>query len=158
MNKKILAFIIIIALIVIALFAINSVLKKDVEESEVTPEEVIVPSVSAPDQAGGMEVFINEVVLLDGGYVAIHREFDGVASTTIGVSGFLPAGTATNFLISLDEEVVEGDMLFAMLHVDDGDGLWSIELDTHLNDAGGAVIGQTFAIVDEGALDDEVKL
>jgi len=161
MNKKILAFIVIVALIIIALFAINSVLKEEVEEPVVIPEEVLVPSVSVPDQASGTEVFIDEAVLPDGGYVVIHRANniegeEGTPGDVIGVSDFM-SGTENNFLVTITEETTEGDMLFAMLHTDDGDGIFDSELDTPLT-VNESVVMVSFEIVPEGMLEDEIKL
>lgn len=172
MNKKIFAFIIIVVLIVIALFAVNSALKQDAKEPKTAPEEVLTPSVSAPDQAGGMEVFITEAVLPDGGFVVIHNiDKDvpgdvvdisgsitgGVIGEVTGVSEFIPAGSAVNFLVALDEEAVEGDTLFAMLYTDNGDGVWDAQLDIPLT-VDGDVVVLAFRIVGEGALENEEKL
>ncbi|HEC30825.1 MAG TPA: hypothetical protein ENI66_02320 [Candidatus Yonathbacteria bacterium] len=157
MNKKILAFSVIVVLIVVALFVINGVLKKNTEEPIVI-EEVTTPSIVAPDQAGGPEVFIDSVILANTGFVVIHKEVDGVASTTVGVSKFLPTGTTSNFLVQLSEEAVEGDTFYAMLHIDDGDGVYDGELDVPLKLEDGGTIGDTFQILNGGMLDDEIKL
>ncbi len=157
MNKKILAFIIIVAISIIALFVINGTLKRNAEEPIII-EEVIIPSIIAPDQAEGSEVFIDSITLADAGFVVIHKEIDGVASTIVGVSEFLPLGTTSNFLVQLTEEAVEGDMFYAMLHRDDGDGLWNGELDVSIKKEDGETIGDTFQILSGGMLDDEIKL
>lgn len=162
-NKAIIIFVIIILVAVAGLFAFNAFLKKNIinNEDQIQVEntaEEILPFVVVPEQAGGTNVFIENATLPLGGYVMIHKEEDGKPGAIIGVSEFLPAGTTENFLIDIDEEVVEGDFLFAMLHTDDGNQEFSLEVDLPLIDNEGNIVLVRFAIVSEGALENEVKL
>jgi len=159
MNKKILAFIIVVGLIIIALFTMNSVLKDGGEDIDILPEEVVVTaSVSAPEQASGMEVFISEVVLPDGGYVVIHRATEeGTPGDIIGNSEFI-TGKENNILITLTEESVEGDILFAMLHIDDGDGVFNFPGPDVPLTVDGSIVMVSFEIISEGKLENEIKL
>ncbi len=160
-NKGITIFIILVLVIIAGFFFFNVFLKNNVIEPEDTQEvveEEIVPLVDAPEQAGGNNVFISRAVLVDGGYVVIHREEDGGVGEVIGVSEFIPAGMKENFLIDLTEEIVEGDVLFAMLHTDDGDGVFALDDDLPTVDADGNIVMTSFIIVSEGALENEFKL
>jgi len=144
-------------------FLFNTFLKKNVIEQEEqvdeVMEEVIVPSISVPEQAGGANVFIGSATLPDGGYVVIHKDLEGKPGAIIGISEFLSEGTTSNFLIDLDEEAVDGDSLFAMLHIDDGDRSFAFPgADIPVANIEGNIVLTKFGIVDEGELEEEVKL
>lgn len=160
-NKGIIFFIAIILFIIAGFLLFNAFLKEnvieEVQKEFITGEEATFPLI-VPEQAGGSEIFIESAVLLDAGYVVIHREKDGKLGEIIGVSEFLPAGIKENFLMSIDEEVVEGDTLFATIHTDDDDGVFDGSLDVSLVDDKGDIVLVKFAIVNEGALEDEFKL
>ena len=161
-NKGIIFFILIILVIIAGFLLFNAFLKENVIEQEVQKEIVTdketTQSLVVPEQAGGNEIFIERAVLSNAGYVVIHREKDGDPGEIIGVSEFLPEGTRENFLMSIDEEAVEGDTLFAMIHIDDGDGVFDENLDIPLVDDKDNMVLAKFIIVDEGALEDEFKL
>ncbi|GMQ95333.1 MAG: hypothetical protein BMS9Abin13_446 [Patescibacteria group bacterium] len=166
-NKNIFIFIIIIVLVGLGLLLLNGWLKKDIEteiarEGATSAEEALRPinTIVVPEQAGGEEAFIEHVSFIDGGFVVIHRASEEVTpGAIIGVSDFLPAGVKENFLIDLSEEVLEGDVLFAMLHNDDGDETFSFPgPDVPLAGDEEAIVLMKFTIVGEGALENEVKL
>ncbi len=73
------------------------------------------------DQRPGPSVNISFVKLAKNGFVAIHASADGRPGAIVGSSDFLEAGETRNFAISLSRLVTEGEELFAMPHVDDGD-------------------------------------
>ncbi len=160
-NKGIIFFIAIILFIIAGFLLFNSFLKEnvieEVQEELITGGEATLPLI-VPEQAGGSEIFIESAVLPNAGYVVIHREKDGKLGEIIGVSEFLSAGIKGNFLMSIDEEVVEGDTLFAMIHTDDGDGIFDGSLDVPLVEDKGDIVLVKFVIVNEGALEDEFKL
>lgn len=161
-NKGIIFFISIILLIIGGFLLFNAFLKENVIEQEVQEEviieqEVVLPLI-IPEQAGGNEIFIESAVLQSDGYVVIHGEENNEIGEIIGVSEFLSAGTKTNFLMGIDEEVVEDDILFAMIHIDDGDSIFDENLDIPLVDDNGDIVLVKFVIVNEGALEDEFKL
>lgn len=160
-NKGIIFFIAIILFIIVGFLVFNAFLKESVVEpvvqENITGNDNLL-SLIVPEQAGGKEIFIESSVLPDAGYVVVHREKDGKPGDIIGVSDFLSAGVKENFLMSINEEVVEGDTLFAMIHSDDGDGVFDESLDVPFVDGNGDVILVKFSIVNEGALDNEFKL
>lgn len=162
MNKKALIFIIVIIAVIVGLFMINSTLKTKMTDNtsgDTTTQQEYTDAVSAPDQAGGVEVFIEDITLKNPGYVVIHREVDGTPGPIIGSSDLLPAGETKNLIVSLNESVKEGDVLFAMLHSDNGDGTFEFPgPDAPVLDTNGNIVMQKFTILSEGALDVEVKL
>jgi len=164
MNKKLIIFLVVIAIIIAGFFALNSILKTKVVNEDTGKEDQAVMqepanSVSVPDQAGGTEIYIEKVSLEVPGYVVVHRSEDGKPGAAIGVSELLPEGEISNLIISLDEEAVEGDVLFAMLHSDDGDGEFTFPgSDVPILDDEGNIVMVRFSILSEGALENEFKL
>ena len=158
-NKSTIIFIAILVLVVAGFFVFNSFLKKNMLEN-ISKDNIdkLNTSLVVPKQAGGMNIFIENVILGNDGYVVIHRDEDGKPGVIIGVSELLSKGTVSNFLIDIDEEIVEGDSLFAVVHKDDGDKVFSPDMDVPALDDEGNIVLVRFDIVGEGALDDEVKL
>lgn len=77
----------------------------------------------------GNKVTILSVALKENGYVVIHKEEKGKPGKIIGVSRILAPGIYSNSTIMLVEGVVSGEALVAMLHTDNGDGVFSAETD-----------------------------
>ena len=163
-NKTIIIFIVAVILIVAGFFIFNAFLKNNSDTTNTSETvngvsvETLTPSIIVPKQAGGSNVFIENVTIDKDGYVVIHEDENGKPGAVVGVSKLLTAGTTENFLMDIDKEVVEGDSLFAMLHIDNGDQIFSIETDIPAVDSDGNTILTRFDIVNEGALDNEVKL
>lgn len=146
MNKKIIGLFVVIVIVIVGLFAVNAFLKDDmvepgssvIEDNTVVDEYVVTKDmIMVPDQAAGSEVFVERVELLEGGYVVIHRaameemaEMDEEAAedaepaysvgAIIGISEYLEAGVAENFIVALNEgETTEVDeKIYAMLHTE----------------------------------------
>ena len=81
------------------------------------------PSVSAYDQKPGNKVVVATAIFSYTGYVAIYSEINGEPGAVIGVSELIDHGT-NNILVEFSPSSVirEGDMLYAVLHMDNGDG------------------------------------
>ncbi len=161
-NKSIIIFTLVVVVIIAGFFLFNSFLKKNVIKPEVkTPEKTAerqMASLSVPQQAGGDNVFIEKSFLPEGGYVVIHSGKDGNVGGIIGESKLLPAGSSDNFLMKINETVVKGDVLFAMLHSSDGDGKFDPTLDTPILGNEGKPVVVKFDIVSEGELNKGAKL
>ena len=69
----------------------------------------------------------------------------------IGASAYLEPGVTENMVLSLmeGEEVVVGDVLYAMLHTDDGDKEWNGEVDTPITNDDGEIVMVRFMILAE---------
>jgi hypothetical protein len=78
------------------------------------------------------------------GFVVIHKDENDKFGTIIGSSPLVPAGTNNNVEISLTESTVEGQKLYAMLHVDDGDGTFDPAKDLPAEDGLGNVLHMIF--------------
>jgi len=161
-NKTIIIFTVVVLVAIAGLFAANAFLKKNVvgidSRQNIGTQENLAPSIVVPEQAGGKNIFIESVTLEDNGYVVIHEDNDGNPGQIIAVSGLLPVGIRNNFLMDIDKEVFEGDSLFAMIHTDDGDGIFDAALDAPAKDTDGNIVLVGFLIVSESALGDEIKL
>lgn len=162
MNKKIITFIVVVVVVIIGFFIASNLLKDKTKPIDVLPiKDIPVNSISVPGQQVGTEIFISSLSFINPGFVVIHRVGkDGAPADIIGSSRLFPAGTATNVLVPLNEgeKVSVGDMLVAMLHTDNGDGTLDPLLDTAILDENGAMFTSTFSILDQGALENEVKL
>jgi hypothetical protein len=59
------------------------------------------------------------------GFVVVHEDVAGAIGGILGVSGVLPAGETKNLeSILLSRLTRDGERLYVMLHLDDGDGLF----------------------------------
>lgn len=74
-------------------------------------------------QTPGRSVTVSVVRLEKSGFVVIHEDIVGIPDKILGVSGLLPAGETKNLQpITLSRATRDGEIIYAMLHVDDGDG------------------------------------
>lgn len=75
----------------------------------------------------------------------------------IGVSALLPQGFNERILVSLNdgEELVVDEVIYAVMYIDDADGVFNVELDSP---AEGDKAQTSIHVVDQGALEDETKL
>ena len=82
------------------------------------------PSLTVSDQSleENGRVTIDSFYLDKPGYVVIHKEADGKPGLIIG-NGELVSGSNSNYVVSIDVSQA-GTKIFAMLHYDDGDGLF----------------------------------
>lgn len=167
MDKKVIYFVIAIILVVVALFGTNAILKNknvEVADDPVVETPDVINSIFVPEQAEGNQVFIRDTSSVDSGFVVIHKtEEDEIGGTTtgeiIGSSELIPSGNTQNFVIELTEETTEGDVLMAMLHKDDGDGVFDPALDLPVSnvEVDSTIVATKFGIVSEGALENEFK-
>ena len=164
MNKKIIYLIVGLIIVIIALFAFNKFLKEEVVEEpiveeppveEPTEEPIEIISVNnlvVPNQAPGTEIFVEKILLKTdgkGGFVTIHRvNEEGETEEIMGVSSYFEPGVTENILVVLNEgETVDAPLeMVAMLHADDGDGVWNSETDIPLLDDEGNIVQVVFTM------------
>lgn len=95
----------------------------------------------AATQSPGREVGIGEVRLTQNAYVVIHRETDGKPGKVIGNSSLLLPGDNHGVLVAVQEDLRDGDRIFAMLHSDDGNGVYEFPgPDAPLKDEAGSIV------------------
>lgn len=91
-----------------------------------TPEAMVLEDkVVVTDYEAGMTATAASVSLQEAGYVVIHEDKDGKPGAVLGNSEFLAKGESENIVVTLSRESVEGEVLYAMLHSDDGDAEFS---------------------------------
>ena len=123
------------------------------------PETAVSPtsqdSISAINQKTGTSVLIQRAVLSTPGYIVVHEEQDGKPGPVIGNSGLFE-GVRQNLSVTLLRSSIEGEVLFAMLHSDDGDGIYEFPGgDNPTKDEEGSVILDKFTIIEEEAESDQ---
>jgi hypothetical protein len=79
------------------------------------------------------KVIILSAALKENGYVVIHKEEKGKPGPIIGVSNMIAPGLYSNRSVVLTEGVAQGDILYAMLHADNGDGIFTPKDDAPVN-------------------------
>ena len=161
MNKKVVYLIVGLIIVIIALFVFNKILKEEVIEDPIvkeTPSEELAETISVnnlvvPNQAPGTEVFVEKILFKtdgNGGFVTIHRvNEEGETGEIMGVSSYFEPGVTENILVVLNEgETIDVPLeMVAMLHTDDGDGVWTSETDIPLLDDEGNIV-QVFFTMD----------
>jgi len=78
-------------------------------------------TIKVSNQAAGVSVITNSASLVKSGYIVIHELKDGKLGPVIGHSALQKSGAFKKVVVRLDRPSVSGEILFAMLHDDDGD-------------------------------------
>ncbi|MES2953071.1 MAG: hypothetical protein V4674_00740 [Patescibacteria group bacterium] len=105
--------------LVVGGLALWSAQKTAVPEDEVAVQEQndLVASDARPSDV----VSVDSVTLAHGGFVVIHEDAQGVPGAILGASAYLAAGMKTGVPVKLSRMTRDGELLYAMLHRDDGD-------------------------------------
>jgi hypothetical protein len=85
------------------------------------------------------KVAILSASLGQNGYVVLHKEEEGKPGKIIGMISILGSELYSNSIISLAEDVMLGDVLYAILYSDNGDAVFTAE-DSPVTDDDGVVI------------------
>jgi len=86
------------------------------------------------------QVVLQEVSFKDPGYVVIHVAKDGKPGSVIGNSAFFALGTYQNVVVPTSQLPSGKNALFAMIHIDDGDGTYEFPGDDVPLEVNGAVL------------------
>lgn len=137
MNMKRLLFIIFFAIIIATVWIFFFARKIDNDEDDQSSSLIISKNaIYAEDQTPGHEVFISVAYFENPGFVAIHEDLSHAPGALLGVSRILPAGEIKNLSpISLSRKTRDGETIYAMLHIDDGDGFFNAAKDKPALDA-----------------------
>lgn len=93
------------------------------------------------------KVTLLSAALKESGYVVIHKEEKGKPGKIIGISPILGTGLYSNKALPLTEDVMPGDILYAMLHSDNGDDTFNPAEDSPVTDDEGIVIMRSFMAI-----------
>ncbi|MGM0576558.1 MAG: DUF7282 domain-containing protein [Myxococcota bacterium] len=87
----------------------------------VTVEGAVTPSVTVDDQTADPadQVVVAEVVSDGPGWMVIHEDDGGAPGDVVGFEA-VDDGTNTDVTVTLDRDAVDGETLYAMLHIDAG--------------------------------------
>lgn len=82
-------------------------------------------SIYAAEQVPGRSVSVSVIRLEKPGFVIIHDDVAGSPGKILGVSGLFKAGEIKSpEPIKLSKTTIDGETIYAMLHFDDGDGIF----------------------------------
>lgn len=74
------------------------------------------------EQSPGQSISVAVVRLEEPGFVVIHEDANGAPGKVLGASNLLPTGETKNLgPIGLSRATTDGETMYAMLHIDDGD-------------------------------------
>jgi hypothetical protein len=92
------------------------------------------------------QVVIGYVVLSRPGYVVIYDDHGGIPGEKIGVSEHMEEGGEHMFM-RVDEPFVDGEIYYAMLWHDNGDGIYRESTDMQVVDSTDSVVLMTFEAI-----------
>ena len=116
------------------------------------PAAIAAPARAGPnlvyvtDQPPGVAVTVAQVGLARSGYVVIHNSDNGKPGEVVGASSLLSAGDRAIVSVTLTQPAGVGQVLFAMLHRDDGDGAFDAANDLPVRDSLGNTMMMEFSI------------
>ncbi len=92
------------------------------------------------------KVSVAFVIFEYGGYVIIYNDSEDGSGSIIGNSTLLPQGKSREFDIALSRESVNGEAPYAMLHFDNGDGVFNPPEDPPIQDDKGNIMSMRFHV------------
>lgn len=107
--------------------------------SEESDEAFVGDMLVVPDQAEGRVVEVATVTLTAPGFVVIQTDNGGQPGAVLGISPILFAETTDLVEVPLTNGLEVGQMYFASLYHDDGDGVFMLETDLPTFDAYGGM-------------------
>jgi len=109
-------------------------------------------SIVADNQSTGSSVLVKSVVFQAAGFVAVHSDVEGAPGPVVGVSALLSAGSHSAVTIAVDPALEQGKKYYAMLHTDDGDGVYRFPgPDAPTKDLGGNIVIAEFMVAGASA-------
>ena len=99
-------------------------------------------------------VRVGFVVLAAPGFVVIFDDKDGVPGSIIGSSELLADG-GEHLIVELDEALKDGSVYYAMLYLDNGDGVFDPNTDTQATDSEDSVVLMSFFASKDAAPESE---
>jgi hypothetical protein len=111
-------------------------------------------SIAVTDQdANSISIIIDSTTINVPGFIVIHEDVNGIPGKTLANSKLLTAGTFANESIIMTTG--PGRYYWAMLHGDDGNGLFDIERDTALKNKADEIVMKRFQVKLSGLLNGE---
>ena len=98
------------------------------------------------DQKPSSFILISLISLDKNGYVVIYDDVQGKPGNIIGSTKILPKGESKLIIAGLIRPTISGEILFAVLHQDSGDSIFTPSLDIPFRDEDGNIISMSFNI------------
>ena len=95
-------------------------------------------------------IYIAEADLMQPGFVAVYENPSDKYGTLVGTSNFLPAGKHQYVSVDLVKEYKPGQRLYALLHLDTGDGIYNSVQDPTVKNKNGGEVMDSFIIREGG--------
>ncbi|MEK7208263.1 MAG: hypothetical protein AAB699_01805 [Patescibacteria group bacterium] len=141
MNRKILViFVIITAVVVGAVIFFRGGLEEPGSPRDSAGLVIGANAIYVEEQAPSRTLAVAVVRLEKPGFVLVHEDTSGAPGGILGRSALLPAGETNNLAtISLSRLTRDGETLYVMIHLDDGDGVFDAVKDKPALDSVGAL-------------------
>lgn len=126
MNRKALVMFVIVIAIIVGVVLFFSGGREEIGSPRDSAGLIIgTNAIYVAEQAPSRTLAVAVVRLEKAGFVAVHEDAAGAPGGILGVSGILPAGETNNLAsIPLVRLTRDGETLYAMLYLDDGDGVF----------------------------------
>ena len=137
-------------LILGGLFYYKNFASKNISTGVLQPLSADQQVIYVSDQRPGQSVNISFASLNKSSYIVIRSNNNGELGSVLGNSKILPAGEARKVTVGLIRPSLNGEILFAVIYEDSGDGVFSPGVDVPAKDENGNIIFMMFN-VDQGA-------
>lgn len=109
------------------------------------------------EQTPGRQVSVSVVRLEKPGFVVIHEDTAGTPGKILGVSSLLPAGETKNLTpMTLSRATTDGETMYLMLHLDNGDSGFDATKDKPALDSVGGTPVMMVVTISKDATEPEV--
>lgn len=115
-------------------------------------------AIYASDQLPSISATIDLALLEKPGFVAIHESVNGKPGAVIGKSPYLDAGENEYVIVPLSRISKDGEKMFAMVHLDDGNGVFDAAKDLPAKAENGEPIMMEFVVKNDATAPGEIKL
>lgn len=109
-------------------------------------QNTIVIDEATNDAVPVTSVILSLVQIEGAGFLAMHEDAGGIPGTVLGVTGLLPPGRTEYTTVSLVRAARNGEFLYGVLYLDDGDGMFDPVRDKRLLREDGSAAMITFGV------------
>lgn len=114
---------------------------------QISASSTIVNLIIASDHVPGNVLSIDQVDAAQGAFVVIHEDTpEGKPGQILGVSTLVDIGTSKEVVVELSREVIDGERVYAMMHTDNGDGVYDPTQDHPTNSGEDSLVVTGFQI------------
>lgn len=141
--KKIIIWIIVIILVILGIYFLA------MRKSAVNTPQGILPGdsnslVAADQNPENLGVLVDSVSLIAPGFVVIHEDVNGAPGAIVGVSTLMNIGVRYN--VNVIANLAPGKYYWAMVHTDDGNGVFNPATDVPAKNPNGDVVMVRFMV------------